>query len=150
MKVVLALRARDEEDHVIQLAWRRTVASVLSGVVVAGALIIGLSYMWMNGMLPGVSGVALASDLTTLKHELVSKQDDLGTKVDLLSLREVKNDIKQALKNKCTAIYAKNQQALDNANGDLDSANSEFRRLRGYDYPQLNEDCSVILIQPDH
>lgn len=146
-KVLMALRPSESNDPVVQLAWRRVVAATLGGMIVLLACSALGGFMWMNGKIPGLSGVALADDLRKLDASVQEHERSLQVTLESIQIRDIKNTIKQALKDKCHAIYAKNQLALDVANSDLYETNSQYRRIQGYDYPQLGADCSVILIQ---
>lgn len=138
--IVKALTPTDDPDPKAQLAWRKAVAGCLMGVIVA----VVLSFLWAQGRIPGLSGVALAADLTALDGRLSKRQDNLERGQNALLLISVRNGIKQALKDRCHAIYAKNGQALDAANSDLDAFSDQYRALTGLPYNA--PDCSVILI----
>lgn len=138
--IVKALTPTDDPDPKAQLAWRKAVAFLLMGVIFVGTF----SFSWAQGWVPHLSGVALASDLSALDTKIAKRQDTLEASQHSLLLISVKNGIKQALKDRCRAIYARNQAAIDAANGDLDTFIDQYRDLTGLAYGI--PDCSVILI----
>lgn len=148
-KLLAALRPSASNDPEVQLAWRQSVATTLSAIVLIGAF----SVCWMRGWIPGLDGVALAgdikplalaSDFVSFRQQLVNRQDSLESSQHALLLITVRNGIKQALKDRCHAFYAKNQEALDAANSDLDGFTEQYRALTTFVYPI--PDCSVTLI----
>lgn len=140
MKILAAIRPSASNDPEVQLAWRQSVATVLSAIVIIGAF----SVCWMRGWVPGLAGVALASDIVAARLEIKVRQDSLESGQHAVQLILIKNGIKQALKDRCHSLYARNQAAIDAANRDIDDFTDQYRALTGLEY--RIPDCSVILI----
>lgn len=137
-----ALKARHSEDPATQLAWRQAVAGALFGVILVGIF----SFFWAQGRLPGLSGVALADDLKKMSVSIESREKKTDSVVASVQMILVKNGIKQALKDRCNAIYARNQAAIDAANNDLDAFSDQYMALTSR--PFTPPPCDVVLISP--
>lgn len=148
--ILIALKPSDSLDPVIQLSWRRAVAGIVSSLVIV-AFLTGL---WLSGALAwtGVTGVAWASEITTLQ-DTIEKNDKKAIEAVSAAMRLgessqrviIKNALKQTLKDRCHAIDAKNQEALDAANREMDEYRDQFLKLEGYAY--FVPDCDVTLIK---
>jgi hypothetical protein len=155
-RIAAALTPSANEDPMVQLHWRWAVIIVLLFIIVTGIF----SAAWIRGDIPGLSGVALASDLVVVdgkltdlqnkfEEKITARQDKQDTNFDQMKLILIKSSLQQALKNRCVSAAAHNQQALENANNDITEYNDQFHMLRGYDYPELLTPCNVILINPN-
>ncbi len=140
--LVLALQPSDSQDVKVQMIWRRTIAFTTSALVVlwAGSL------AWAQGWIPYIPGVATTQDVSQVSDKLGAAMASLANRQKFEELVTLRSSLKQDLKEICLAVGARNQTALDRANGDFDSDNSRYRNLAGTDYERAP--CSVILIQP--
>lgn len=145
-KVVTALKPSESNDPTVQSAWRWSVASVLSSLVVVYAV----SFAWAQGWIPGMSGVALASDMSSLKVSVDGQLKDMRRKTDVIQLILIKNGIENAMRDSCTAQQRANQAALDMANATLygregtDGLIDQYFELTGHQYDK--RDCRALLI----
>lgn len=145
-KVLTALRPSESNDPHVQSAWRWSVASVLSALVV----IYIVSFLWAKGWIPGVSGVAFASDIVDVRKSFTEQMGETRRKIDAIQLMLVKNDIENAMRDSCIARQRANQDALDMANAKLyghdgtDGLIDQYRTLTGHPYDQ--KDCRALLI----
>jgi hypothetical protein len=123
-----------------------------------GSGIIGAA--WIRGDLPGLSGVALADNLTTLDTKITIRQNNLeqklltvqkkeDKKIDAVTVLIIQANLHQVLKNRCVAISAHNQLALESANQSIEEYDDQFRNIKGYSFPEIVYPCSVLLIGPD-
>lgn len=140
-RVLLVLNNMDPKAD---RTWKRFAGACLS-VLLVGAIITGV---WVKGWVPDFGGVALASDLKTLKEELATKQKDLETKTDRLAMVIVRGALKTALIDRCNAQYRENQEALNAANGQLEDLSEQYRILTNGRDPYLPTDCRTVLIAP--
>lgn len=143
-RVIVALNDTDNMDPKAQRTWRRAIAAAVTTILV----VLAVGFAWAQGWIPGASGVALASDLSSFKASVEQRQTALETKQDRLALLIVKGALKIALNDRCVAINRKNQQALDAANTSIDDLTEQYRELNRGREPSLL-DCSVVLIDAD-
>lgn len=134
------LNATEDMDPKAHNSWRRFIGATVSIILLAGVA----GFCWAQGWVPGVSGVALAADLTTLTKKVEDNKRDSDTKQDRLALLIVKGAIKTTLIDRCTAIHRKNQAALTAANSTLDDLVEQYRDLKK-DTPPIPA-CDVVLI----
>jgi hypothetical protein len=148
-----ALRAEDNPDPKVQYAWRRAVSMSLFAII--GSLI--FSYLWAHGDIPGLSGVALAKDLTKAKTQITatvnSRLDLLETRVKRvedgqkqMQINQVESSLEDQYKTRCTAVQRNNQQALNDANERIESLHEQYYDLLGYQ--KSDPSCETILIAP--
>ena len=144
----------DSPEQSVQLRWRKS----MFFAVLFTILILLFSFAWFQGKVPGLSGVALASDLASAKKEItVSTRQSLkqldkrvtaleSTQHQML-YEQLQNSLETQLVKRCTAIQRNNQDALDAANQRIYDITRQMVQI-GEPYNSPLPSCDVILISP--
>lgn len=133
-RLLLAISDAGNDDPIAQRSWRKAMAFCMIVVILIG--ICGLS--WMRGWIPGLSGVALASDV-------YSFEQSTNGKIDFIELTLVRNQLTVALQNRCEAISQNNRAALSLANQILSDYGDRYHQITHQDYEPPS--CDVVLIK---
>lgn len=135
-----ALMPTNDPDPIVQYHWRRAVAFAVILLALCGLGGVG----WAQGWIPGMSGVALASDLKAVDVRLTNAQATNDHRFTLIQLLLVKQTIKTEMVNRCAARMKNDQEALDAANDQLTGLEESYRQLQGYSYTEPS--CDVVLV----
>lgn len=111
-----------EADPVAQYAWRKSVFIALAAILIMG----GFSFSWAQGWIPGVSGVALSSDVVELRTEIQGDRKD-----------NLENLILSMHDRRCLYISTNNAAAADAMGQKLIGLLNKYREISGHDYPPL-------------
>lgn len=140
---MVALSPSESADPMVQFRWRRAVAVTLL-MVVLGSL---GSLAWAQGWIPGMSGVALASDVADLKRQLSWQVNSIRDKQALDEALTLETVILEQRTNECQAENGKppNDLAARYALERLHDYLNQYRRLTGYQYPNLPTCDELVL-----
>jgi hypothetical protein len=115
-----------EADPKIQYAWRKAVFLSLAGIMLIGSF----SLAWAQGFVPGMSGVALSSDVASFKAAWNDDRADT-TESNILDMHD----------RECLAKFSGNRQEAEFLARRVSELKNKYAAIKNRQYPDL-EPCA--------